>query len=385
MKILVGIMSYALHSKHMNYGATLHSYAFQQILKKYGIDSIIIDYVALDMEGYNLKYPLLNKRYDGFLRNTAQILNWVVGYRSNILKYNKFRCFFKNFLKTTVGEYRYRDLVRLTNIEKLPINVWVCESDVIWKIYEERNIGFDKGFFLNFPATKNQIKIAYSPSMRAKPLSKSQSNEFLSLIKDFNAISLRERQGAEYASSLIGQHVEWVLDPTLLLSASDYKKIAVLPKERKYVLLYSCMRNDQGMIRQAEAFARRKNLKLIEISNYSLNRYLNHHKVISDAGIEEWLGYFMNADYVICNAFHGLCFSVLFEKDVYLFQRDNSDYRMQNITEALGLSERLIGFENRAIPLKETPIDYDLVNKKLQVLRQKSLSFIENNIVAVAG
>lgn len=37
-----------MHSRHMNYGAALHSYAFQEYLFKKGCDSTIIDYESID-------------------------------------------------------------------------------------------------------------------------------------------------------------------------------------------------------------------------------------------------------------------------------------------------------------------------------------------------
>ena len=40
----VGIISFSLHSDGYNFGAALHSFAFQKYLDKIGVDNVIINY-----------------------------------------------------------------------------------------------------------------------------------------------------------------------------------------------------------------------------------------------------------------------------------------------------------------------------------------------------
>lgn len=40
---MVGIISYNIHSSHMNYGAALHSFAFQVYLQRLGVNSVVVD------------------------------------------------------------------------------------------------------------------------------------------------------------------------------------------------------------------------------------------------------------------------------------------------------------------------------------------------------
>ena len=141
------------------------------------------------------------------------------------------------------------------------------------------------------------------------------------------------------------------------------------------------MVNDQKMVREAEAFAKKKGKQLIEISNWYINKFKNKHTVKLDVGIEEFLGYMKYADTVICNAFHGFCFSVIFRRPVFLFQRDTSDYRMNNITDALGLSDRMIAVDNKQIPLDIKQIDYEHVYKLLHSHRERSYKFIDKYII----
>lgn len=380
MKKIIGLISYGTYSKHMNYGAHLHVYAFQQILKRYGVNSVIIDYRSRMLWRYSIKYPFLNclniLNYKTFLKEQY---NNILGFFDNLRKYHKVQTFMDNNLIKTKRRYSYKQLKNAKCLENICFTDFVCESDVIWKLGKRGYL--DDCFFLNFPVAEKCRKIAYSPSLGSKAFSENDKVKYLSFIKNFEAISARERQGAEYLSTITGHHVDWVLDPTLLLDSSDYNRIAIEPDVSNYVLLYNCMVNDTEMIHAAEDFSHSQGLELIEISNFAVNKQRYNHRVLTDVGIEEWLGYFKKAKFVLCNAFHGLCFAVIYKRPLYVFQRDKSDYRMQNITDALGIEQCLIPCDDKRIPNLYPIINYDDVYKRLNLHRQRSFKFIEDNIV----
>lgn len=380
---LVGIISYNIHSDMLNYGAALHSFAFQQYLYKLGAASVIIDYIPTKIQHKNLKYPILNlKRLGGGFNH--HIMNWGLGFRAHLRKHRKFINFFDRFFVKTPTTYRCDDLMQAESLDGLDISTFVTESDVTWKSYRQGD--FDPAFYLQMPSAEGKRKIAYAPTLSSRPFSEEDEETFRRLVKDYSAISTRESQGAEYLSDILDRDVDWCLDPTLLLSAEEYSQIAVQPKEKGYVLMYNCMKNDRVMVREAERFASSKGLKLIEISNFYENSIKFDHTVKTDVGIEEWLGYFKHADYVICNAFHGFCFSVVFGKQVLLFERDGSDFRMRNITSALGAPQCLIPHDDKKIPEyaygSESIIDYETVRQRLEVLQQKSKAFIDTHIIS---
>lgn len=140
------------------------------------------------------------------------------------------------------------------------------------------------------------------------------------------------------------------------------------------------MVNDKMMVSKAQKLSRKKNLQMIEISNFFINKFMFSHRVKTDVGIEEFLGYFKYADMIVCNAFHGCCFANIFNRQFFLFQRDKSDYRMKNITDALGESGHFISCDDKRIPLEVQPIDYKIVNSKIKELRMKSTKFIIDSL-----
>lgn len=379
--IKVAIVSFNKHSNHMNYGAVLHSYAFQKYLSNNGIDSVIIDYIPLSLEKYNFKYPILNnKRFWEIKPFLHSIVRWSIGFFANRNKYKKFQKFFASYYKLTKQTYTSKILMSSETIENLEIDTFVCESDVIWKI-RSTNEKFDDVFFLNFPAAEGKRKVAYAPSLGSDPFTEKELYKFMSLTKDFHAISTREQQGAVYLQNILNRDIDWMLDPTLLLNNLDYEKILIEPKENNYLLVYNCMINDKKMIRQAKLLADKMNLKLIEISVFADNKLFFDHTIKTDVGVEEFLGYFKKASFIVCNAFHGMCFSIIFNKEFFLFLRDSTDYRMKNLTDALDLSDRIIHFENKSIPNKYNKIDFSEVDDKMRELKIKSYNFINENII----
>lgn len=371
----IAFISYALHSSHMNYGAALHGYAFQKFLQKRNIDSTMIDYYPQDLDGYSIKYPVFNNmRFWRVREFRRSVLNWGLGFFSNLKKYRKFELFFKKNIKKTNRLYKHSKLISPKSYELFSFTHFICESDVIWKLYK-KNV-FNEDFFLNFPAAQGKKKIAYAPSLGSRPFDNEEVNRLKFLTKDFFALSTRERVSAEYLSKILERKVDWVLDPVFFLDKEDYRKIATKPKEKNYLLVYNCMVNDLVMLSQAEELAQKMGLEMIEISNFFVNKIRYRHKVLVDVGIEEWLGFFLHADFVVCNAFHGFCFSMIFEKECFVFQRDASDFRMQNITEALGLSNRLVSHEKKVIPEKYEKIDFQSVRNIISLLKEKSSNYL---------
>ncbi len=164
---MIGIISYNIHSVHMNYGAALHSWAFQQYLKQKGRDSVVINYFPASFKrhglSYSIKYPFLNyKRFWNITHLIYHITNWLIlGFTPNLRKYKKFSRFFNEKMKKTQNEYSQKELKSISDIEGLDINTFVAESDVIWKLAV--NGTFDEVFFLQFPSAESKRKVAYAP------------------------------------------------------------------------------------------------------------------------------------------------------------------------------------------------------------------------------
>ena len=272
---MVGIISINKYSVHMNYGAALHSFAFQKVLDKQGIDNVIIDYYPKFMEGYNLKYPLLNAR------NLRNLVRWTWDLKANAEKYHKFQHFFSKYCRFTKEKYT-KDTLNDISLNNLGIDTFVCESDGIWKPATTR--GVDCGYFLHFSAAEQARKLAYAASvgLNMTDNEKLLASEYL---KSFDSISVREQDSVKFIQDLVDNrlNVHWVIDPTVLLHRADYQSLLIPPQEKNYLLVYNCTRNNRDMLRIAEKTAKKMGLEVIEISAFRLNNLIFNHKIKTKA------------------------------------------------------------------------------------------------------
>ena len=216
----VATISFTTHSRHLNYGAVLHGWAFQQVLKRMGCESVVIDYLPRSLKNHRFKWPILDtfrcwRRPAVFAR---RFLQWLFSTCANLRKWRKFERFIHSQLVVTPETYTEDSLVAAERLGDLDPAVFVAESDVIWK--RSRRFGMDRGFFLDFPAAAGKRKVAYAPSLAKVGFEGEDGERFARYVRTFSAVSSRERAGAEVLAGILGRDVPWLLDPTLLLSAA---------------------------------------------------------------------------------------------------------------------------------------------------------------------
>ena len=113
----------------------------------------------------------------------------------------------------------------------------ICGSDQIW------NPNFYNPLFFFGGVKISAKKIAYAPSFGVNTIPENLKNSIANDLKNIDEISVREHTGAQIVCSLIGFSPQVVVDPTLLLSASQWVSRLGLSKQVKeksssYILIY---------------------------------------------------------------------------------------------------------------------------------------------------
>ena len=92
------------------------------------------------------------------------------------------------------------------------------------------------------------------------------------------------------------------------------------------------------------------------------------------------MGYIKNADFVVTNSFHGICFSLIFEKQFFVDLLEtgsvNTNPRIQSILELFELNNRNISTIDDFNSLKD--IDYIKLNQVIDEKRKSSISYLKN-------
>ncbi len=354
-----------------NYGSVLQAYATQEMLIKLGHSVEVIDYYPERYTMFGMLKRIKNQnkylRKSFFLRVVARI----VIIPSYFLRFRTFNNFIKKNLNLTAKVYKDID-----DLEKyLPnADIYVTGSDQVWN--SEWNGGIDRCLYLDIDSIKR--KIAYAASFGKSSLAEGEKNDTLALLKKYNAISLREQSGVEICNELGINNTINVLDPTLLLDSSAWKKLSSNKfKGEEYILVYNLNRN-RKIDNYAKNLSAKTGLKVKYLS-YQLHEAFKNGKMYCNPKVEDFLALIENAKYVITDSFHATAFSINFEKNFVIVYPGKYSTRLQSILKILGLENRVAKDDND-LKIVEKNIDYDKVNVLLNHDRQMSIRWLKDNL-----
>ena len=215
-------------------------------------------------------------------------------------------------------------------------------------------------------------KISYAASFGTEKWmgTSDETRRIAHLLKNFRAISVREKTGVAMCKSLFDCHAVQVLDPTLLLNASDYK--IFVRNIRKKILGTYILDNSREISSKIDKIAQYFNLE--EVTLYPRKK----SKIVFYKTISQWISCIYNADYMIIDSFHGLVFSILFHRQfVVLINKNRGETRIHSLLSELNLENRAVEkLDDGIVNLIKLSIDYNAVEKKLNALREKSKNFI---------
>ena len=211
-----GILTF--HYAH-HYGAQLQAYALMRAIQLLGVDCEIINYVRKDnIEGSSLFKKGLS------LRSVLSNLDTLLHYRSLKKRHDRFDSFVSDEMKLSGKFYgSYRELCD----DPPAYDVYVCGSDQVWNplIFSEKT--FDPAFFADF--AKGGRRVAYAPSFGISSIPEDKRDEIAGYLAKFDCLSAREKQGEKIIREISGREAVTVLDPTLLLPAGEWARLAAAP------------------------------------------------------------------------------------------------------------------------------------------------------------
>ncbi len=323
-----------------NYGQLLQCYALQKYLRDLGHKPFLIRYKCTeDIIADNFYTKLSLKHIYSYFRNK---LYSAKAPKKNNRLFDDFRSKYINS-----SEKIYKSFNELKN-EDFEVDMLIVGSDQIWNNWNNPLYRFSNRIhacFLDFgrPEVK---RLSYAASWGLTKLSDDYIKEITPLLSKFNYVSVREKNGIDLCKLCGCPDAEWVCDPTLLLTAADYRELYKNEKinnyEKKYILLYM-LNNDCNFSYQAvHNLASQKKLEIIYVTG---NGLIDHHPKF-DASIPEWLYYLDNAEYVITNSFHCGVFSTIFHKQFGIIplngKSTQSNSRIDSLFELRGTGNRYI-------------------------------------------
>lgn len=373
-----------------NYGGVLQAYALNRYIRELGYPCETLQYDSAQNAGYS-------RRVSGKNGLTARK---IIGYaylkgrsilRRPIEKRVKarlrarsaaFAAFRRDMIPHSDSVYHAGNIGESNEL----YDAFVVGSDRVWMPNGFR-IPAETPYFLDFVKAGNK-KIAYAASMGRHSLQGDESAFYQQFLNSFDAVGLREKAALDLLDPLIDDDrpgAEWVTDPVCLLDQAGWETLLPPAQNRPpyaFVYLLSNTRRYKDLITR---FSKARNLRLVTLP-FAGGAFNPHDlrfgdEMAYDCGPREFVGLLRGADLVMTDSFHCAAFSLIFEKEFLVFDRDQATGKKSYLSRLISLMdmagiprERIIGQEMSLEEMMNlTPIPYSQIKTWMDghILRSK--------------
>lgn len=323
----VGIITF--HASH-NYGSMLQAYALQQTVLALGHECEIINLRTKAQKDMYMPFY----RQHGWIKK-AKALRYPFLAIDDIKKHKLFEKFLNHKLILSSATFS-----SVKELEDAPLDYdfYISGSDQIWNTW---CTDFSTAYYLDF--VKTGKRVAYAPSMGPAPSRGDEAfNIFISeCLSRYDSISVREPDTAKRIQQISGMEAAVVADPTLLLPLSAWSSLAgETPLVKgKYLLLYTpWYESYRDLYIQAAEMAKQNGIRVICTIPEGYRAWHNEDNFdyYTAVGPAEFVNLIKFSKGIMCGSFHGVVFSLLFNKPFYAY-KGMDDCRISHLLELTGL------------------------------------------------
>lgn len=356
-----------------NYGSCLQSFATQSVLDGLNLDTQIVDYYRHDAIPENETNRALNgqlvKKMPIFklpgMKALARIpVSRIVARRAAPL--NEFR---RTRLHLSPTKYYSSE-----ELERNPpqADIYCTGSDQVWN--SVWNKGFNKSFYLDF-APEDAPRIAYAASIGKATLDDWEKVPMREALHRYSHISVREEEAVGLLDSIGVHGAVPVIDPTLMLTRSDWGRIASrkLVPGQSYILIYQLNKNPE-FDKYAQRLSKKLQLPLYRIAYGVHEKRKGEHAIVCPK-VEEFLGLFMNAEYVLTDSFHGTAFSVNLQRKFVAISPGRFSGRIMNLLSMTDMANHYLD-DYRNLDIADQSFDFTHAQDVLANKRREATNFL---------
>lgn len=351
MKRDIGLITFC---DNTNYGSFLQTYALYKSVERLGASIELIDYrkIVPDYERMTIggiKRTIEAKGYEDGIIQIKNIIKMQICFEKLILrKMSKS----KKYTSRTIRECRNKYKTLLVG------------SDLVWDL----RYANDYTYMLDF-ASDNVRKIAYAASYGYETVPSEEKEAFREKLSSFEQITVREFNEKKDLEALLGNNILHVCDPTMLLENDFWKQFVGANKQSKrYVLVYM-PDPELKLLREAKRYARKHRLEVYSVDKATKER--------CPKDPIEFLTIVYYAEKVFTASYHGLLFSIYFQKE-FAFSKRKPSNRLETLEKILDLEAYDI-FSDKYIADKK--IDYSKIKPIEEEFRRKSKEILRGMIL----
>lgn len=338
----IGILT---HPLRFNYGGILQNFALQHVLKSLGHEVYTIDWNDDKSFVYMLLSYVKRVFFHYVLGKKHISTNFYINLtRKQFLDINENN---QKFIDKNINKTEYiSSISNLARVNRMHFDAIVVGSDQVW--LEQ----FVPTMYLDF-LNQDVLRIAYAASFGKSEWTYNKKNTNIAkyLAKKFKAISVREESAVELCERYLNVSATWVLDPTLLLTAKQYNQVldALNDFTPKTPYLFTYILDDSPIKRKISNKVREKKcLAVYEMSTRESSE-TGRQKVPS---VYSWLYGIKNANFVVTDSFHGMVFSIIYNKPFLVI--GNEERGMARFSSLLGM----FNLQNRMVSASESNIEH---------------------------
>ena len=374
----IGIFTLPLHT---NYGGIIQAYALQTVLERMGHEvslinrHIYIPHFAISRRHIPRVYA---RRAKAKLLHNPHIVirreRWMN--RQLPLRYKHT----DEFIARYIHSY-YVDTV--ADIRPDDFDAIVVGSDQIWReIYNKHDLLMDNNAnrFLAFADGWNIKRYVYAASFGVDDwqFNPDETRQMARLAKQFLAVSVREDTAVTLCKKHLGIDALHLLDPTMLLTQDDYRRIADAantPPSPGNLFCYILDPSEEKADIIRRIAADRSLTPFQVVAAYPMDQdYPIELRCVPP--IEKWLRALIDAKFVVTDSFHGMAFSINFGKPFIAIGNERRGMsRMSSIARMFGIEDHLLIDTADYDPDKS----YDVTPETRNILeeqRQRSRDFL---------
>jgi hypothetical protein len=362
-----------------NYGGILQAYALQEVLRRMGHEAVTFrPYPHLYLEWHQKPIVYTRRFIKKMLGFPTCIHLEEKMNRDHFVKMRNLQPFISKSIKLI--EYRTVDELKETDYDVL-----IAGSDQVWR--PRYNVSYGRTIenaFFDFAKDWKVKRLAYAASFGTDKweFSHGQTQRCSQLVKMFDAVGVREFSAISLCKKYFDVNAVHVLDPTLLLSCSDYEEIikeGQPSKKPEGNLLCYILEEKPDTTKLIELICQEKNLIPFRANSYVENGMKSLEDQIQPS-VEQWLRDFQEADFVVTDSFHATVFSIIFKKPfVVIGNKERGISRYASLLGTLSLDDHFLTSVNDFDCQKPYSIP-DSVYERLKCLQEESISFLEKSL-----
>ena len=356
---------------YFNYGNVLQRYAVCNLLMGLGaeVESLWFSPQAGFLPYLQSHYPWMKDSWDW--KTWVKLgINWKGATHKMFSGENAWEAARNAVIKSFVDRYipmRYDvDFTRVAD----EYDYFVTGSDQVWNPYFA---DLEKLFIKFAPGEK---RIAYAASISCPEIPQDKLQAFIDGVNGMKEISVREQAGADLIQQLTGRRVQVVADPTMLVTAEDWRSIARKPSwikgDEQLLVTYFLGKRPDSVI---ESIARENGLQIVNMLD---ERVFEHYAIAP----EEWLWLIDHARFMYTDSFHGTVFSILFRTPFVVTERVDAGCaskmtsRIDTLLAKFDLSDRRGTNANGYMIASPLDMHYGDVDKVLAEEKQKAEAYL---------